>query len=107
MAAHDVHCFGTEVCGNVRRGRGAYSSEQSGRKEQFGGAFIANEGFTFDQATTEVAAGRADAVAWGKEFIANPDLVERFRAGAARNPLVPETIYAEGARGYTDYPALG
>ena len=75
-------------------------------KEQFGGAFIANEGFTFDQATAEVAAGRADAVAWGKEFIANPDLVERFRAGAARNPLVPETIYAEGARGYTDYPAL-
>ncbi|WP_026792126.1 alkene reductase [Pleomorphomonas oryzae] len=75
-------------------------------KEQFGGAFIANEGFTLDLAAAEVAAGRADAVAWGKEFIANPDLVERFRTGAARNPLVPETIYAEGALGYSDYPAL-
>jgi 2,4-dienoyl-CoA reductase-like NADH-dependent reductase (Old Yellow Enzyme family) len=75
-------------------------------KEQFGGAVIANEGFTFDQAAAEVAAGRADAVAWGKEFIANPDLVERFRSGAVRNPLVSETIYAEGALGYSDYPAL-
>ncbi|SCM78979.1 N-ethylmaleimide reductase [uncultured Pleomorphomonas sp.] len=75
-------------------------------KEQFGGALIANEGFTFDEASAEIAAGRADAVAWGKEFIANPDLVERFRAGAARNPLVPETIYSDSATGYTDYPAL-
>lgn len=75
-------------------------------KEEFGGALIANEGFAFDQASAEVAAGRADAVAWGKEYIANPDLVERFRTGAARNPLVPETIYAEGALGYSDYPAL-
>ncbi len=75
-------------------------------KEEFGGALIANEGFSFEEATADVAAGRADAVAWGKEFIANPDLVERFRANSVRNPLVPETIYADGATGYTDYPAL-
>jgi 2,4-dienoyl-CoA reductase-like NADH-dependent reductase (Old Yellow Enzyme family) len=75
-------------------------------KEAFGGALIANEGFSVEEAAAEVAVGRADAVAWGKEFIANPDLVERFRAGSVRNPLVPETIYADGATGYTDYPAL-
>lgn len=75
-------------------------------KEVFGGAVIANEGFSVEEAAAEVAAGRADAVAWGKEFIANPDLVERFRAGSVRNRLVPETIYANGATGYTDYPAL-
>jgi len=75
-------------------------------KEEFGGALIANEGFTFEEASAEIAAGRADAVAWGKEFIANPDLVERCRAGAPRNPLVPETIYADSGVGYTDYPAL-
>jgi 2,4-dienoyl-CoA reductase-like NADH-dependent reductase (Old Yellow Enzyme family) len=75
-------------------------------KKLFGGAYIANEGFTFETAQAALAAGEADAVAWGKYFIANPDLVERFRTGAALNPLNPATIYAEGATGYTDYPAL-
>jgi 2,4-dienoyl-CoA reductase-like NADH-dependent reductase (Old Yellow Enzyme family) len=75
-------------------------------KKLFGGTFIANEGFTFESATEALAAGTADAVAWGKFFIANPDLVERFRTGAPLNALNPATIYAEGATGYTDYPAL-
>jgi 2,4-dienoyl-CoA reductase-like NADH-dependent reductase (Old Yellow Enzyme family) len=75
-------------------------------KKLFGGAYIANEGFTFETAQAALDAGEADAVAWGKYFIANPDLVERFRTGAALNALNPATIYAEGATGYTDYPAL-
>ena len=50
--------------------------------------------------------GEADAVAWGKLFIANPDLVERFRTGAALNTPNSETFYAPGAQGYTDYPSL-
>lgn len=75
-------------------------------KSEFGGALIANEGFSVADADAEIAAGRADAVAWGKEFIANPDLVARLSRNAERNPLVPETIYADGATGYTDYPAL-
>jgi len=75
-------------------------------KKLFGGVYIANEGFTFETAQAALDAGEADAIAWGKYFIANPDLVERFRTGAALNPLNPATIYAEGATGYTDYPAL-
>ena len=72
----------------------------------FNGVWIANEGF--DQASAEavLAAGEADAVAFGKAFIANPDLVERFAAKAALNALRFETVYAGGAEGYVDYPAL-
>ena len=75
-------------------------------KRAFGGVFVANQGFTAAEAEAEIAAGRADAVAWGKLFIANPDLPRRFREGAALNAPVPETFYGAGAAGYTDYPAL-
>jgi 2,4-dienoyl-CoA reductase-like NADH-dependent reductase (Old Yellow Enzyme family) len=75
-------------------------------KKAFGGVYIANEQFTFESATQALAAGEADAVAWGKLFIANPDLVERFATGAELNAPIPETFYAVGAQGYTDYPSL-
>ena len=48
----------------------------------------------------------ADAACYGRFFIANPDLPARIKAGAAMNPLRSEVIYATGAEGYTDYPAL-
>jgi 2,4-dienoyl-CoA reductase-like NADH-dependent reductase (Old Yellow Enzyme family) len=75
-------------------------------KKAFSGVFIANQGFTAAEAEAEIGAGRADAVAWGKLFIANPDLPRRFREGAALNTPVSETFYAVGTKGYTDYPAL-
>ncbi len=75
-------------------------------KQQFGGAYIANEAFTQETATQILADGNADAVAFGKLFIANPDLVARFATGAELNAPVPSTFYAKGATGYTDYPAL-
>jgi hypothetical protein len=75
-------------------------------KKAFGGLYIANEGFTKESAQAALDAGEADAVAWGKYYIANPDLVERFSANAALNPLNPATIYAPGPLGYTDYPAM-
>jgi 2,4-dienoyl-CoA reductase-like NADH-dependent reductase (Old Yellow Enzyme family) len=75
-------------------------------KRLFGGTYVANEGFTCESAEAILATGDADAVAWGKLFIANPDLPERFARGAALNPPQPATFYAEGAQGYTDYPAL-
>jgi 2,4-dienoyl-CoA reductase-like NADH-dependent reductase (Old Yellow Enzyme family) len=75
-------------------------------KESFGGVFIANEGFTADAAREAISSGKADAVAFGKTAIANPDLVERFRIGAALNDPHPETFYGSGPVGYTDYATL-
>jgi 2,4-dienoyl-CoA reductase-like NADH-dependent reductase (Old Yellow Enzyme family) len=75
-------------------------------KRAFGGVYIANEGFTRESAEQVVSAGEADAVAFGKLFIANPDLPERFAAGAPLNTPDPSTFYAPGEKGYTDYPAL-
>jgi 2,4-dienoyl-CoA reductase-like NADH-dependent reductase (Old Yellow Enzyme family) len=72
----------------------------------FSGVYIANERFTLESASQAVAAGEADAVAFGKLFIANPDLPRRMQLGATLNePDVPG-FYAGGARGYTDYPSL-
>ena len=75
-------------------------------KRIFGGIYVANERFTRESAEAVIAKGDADAVAWGKLFIANPDLPERFARGAALNEPKPETFYASGPAGYTDYPAL-
>jgi hypothetical protein len=75
-------------------------------KEAFGGVFVANEGFDHASAETALAAGEADAVAFGKLFLANPDLPRRFALKAPLNPWNTATFYAEGATGYTDYPTL-
>jgi 2,4-dienoyl-CoA reductase-like NADH-dependent reductase (Old Yellow Enzyme family) len=76
-------------------------------KQAFGGVYIANEQFTPDQAIAAVDGGEVDAVAFGKAYIANPDLVRRIAEGAALNVPNPATFYAHGPEGYTDYPALG
>jgi 2,4-dienoyl-CoA reductase-like NADH-dependent reductase (Old Yellow Enzyme family) len=73
-------------------------------KKAFGGVFIANEGFTQQSAEAVLAAGEADAVAFGKLFIANPDLPERLASGAPLNEWNAKTFYSTGAEGYTDYP---
>jgi 2,4-dienoyl-CoA reductase-like NADH-dependent reductase (Old Yellow Enzyme family) len=75
-------------------------------KEAFGGVYIANEKFTKESAQHTLDAGEADAVAWGKLFIANPDLPERFKLGASLNEPDPSTFYSEGPNGYVDYPSL-
>ncbi len=71
----------------------------------FRGAYIANEGFTPQAADAIVAAGGADAVAFGKAFIANPDLPDRIRRSAPLAPWNSETFYTQGPAGYTDYPS--
>lgn len=75
-------------------------------KKAFGGVFIANEGFTGESAREVIKSGVADAVAFGKPAIANPDLTERLRVGAPLNPPDAETFYGQGPAGYTDYPTL-
>jgi 2,4-dienoyl-CoA reductase-like NADH-dependent reductase (Old Yellow Enzyme family) len=75
-------------------------------KKEFGGVYIANEGFTQETAAQVLAKGDADAVAFGKLFIANPDLPRRFAENAPLNAPDPSTFYVKGAHGYTDYPFL-
>jgi 2,4-dienoyl-CoA reductase-like NADH-dependent reductase (Old Yellow Enzyme family) len=75
-------------------------------KRKFGGIYIANEGFSFETANQAIAADEADAVAFGKLFIANPDLPRRFALRAPLKAPDPSTFYGSGSRGYTDYPAL-
>ena len=75
-------------------------------KKAFGGVYIANEKFTQATAEQVVASGEADAVAFGVQFLANPDLPRRFREQSPLNDPDPSTFYAVGARGYVDYPTL-
>ena len=75
-------------------------------KKAFGGVYIANEKYTEAQAEQVILAGEADAVAFGKLFISNPDLPHRFAVGGTLAEPNPATFYAPGPEGYTDYPAL-
>lgn len=75
-------------------------------KKIFGGHFIANEKFTKESAEAILARGDADSVAFGKLFIANPDLPKRFLEGLPFNELNPQTMYGSTALGYTDYPNI-
>lgn len=73
-------------------------------KAAFGGVVIANEGLTGEAAADLVRSGRADAVAFGRDFIATPDLPRRLREGLELNRQDPSTFYAGGPKGYVDYP---
>jgi N-ethylmaleimide reductase len=75
-------------------------------RKRFEGAYIANNGYDFELATKVLAADEADLIAFGKPFLANPDLVERLKRGAPLNAPDKATFYGGGAKGYTDYPAL-
>ncbi|MCZ0736157.1 alkene reductase [Phreatobacter sp. AB_2022a] len=75
-------------------------------RKAFPGAYIANNGYTRDLAIDAIEAGRADAIAFGKAFIANPDLPERLRRDAPLNEVERATLYGGTDKGYTDYPAL-
>lgn len=75
-------------------------------RRRFGGYYIANNGYTRDRAEQALHRGEADMVAFGRLYIANPDLPERFAQGASLNEPDPETFYGGNAAGYTDYPTL-
>jgi N-ethylmaleimide reductase len=70
------------------------------------GTLITNTGYDREKGNTVIAKGDADLVAYGVPYIANPDLVERFRVGAPLAQADQSTFYQGGARGYTDYPSL-
>ena len=75
-------------------------------KKLFGGVYIANEQMTKATAVQVIADGEADAIAFGKWFIANPDLPKRLQLDAPLNEPKPESFYAPTPEGYIDYPAL-
>jgi 2,4-dienoyl-CoA reductase-like NADH-dependent reductase (Old Yellow Enzyme family) len=75
-------------------------------KAAFEGVYVANEKYTFESASHALAEGEVDAVAFGKLFIANPDLPRRFAQSSALNEPRAAQFYSGGAEGYTDYPAL-
>ncbi len=84
----------------------AKSTLGAGVRKAFGGNYIANDSLDPALAAAVVADGRADGVAFGRLFIANPDLVARIGAHAPLNPLNSARIYGGGGDGYTDYPVL-
>ena len=75
-------------------------------REVFTGPLALNQDYSLEAGQRDLDSGLADAIAWGRPYIANPDLVERFRQGAPLNPPNPKTFYSKGPEGYTDYPAL-
>ena len=75
-------------------------------KRRFGGIYMANAGYDFARASAALSAGAADLVAFGRLFLANPDLPARFAQGAPLNTPDPDTFYGGDERGYTDYPSL-
>ena len=75
--------------------------------EAFGGPLIANDSYDLAEAKQTVEAGTAEAISFARAYIGNPDLVERFAAGAELARFNPKQLYSEGPEGYSDYPPLG
>ena len=75
-------------------------------RQAFKGTYIANNGYDRQMAIEAVESGRADAVAFGRAYIANPDLVQRLKLNAPLNTPNPQTFYVPGEAGYIDYPTL-
>ena len=76
-------------------------------KDSGGGAYAANGAYTAETARRTLADGKADAIAWGKLFISNPDLPARLRRDAPLAEFDADTFYGGDETGYTDYPTLG
>ena len=75
-------------------------------RRRFANTYMANNGYTLELATKAVESNTADLIAFGQPYIANPDLVERFKQHAPLNTIDQDTLYGGGAKGYTDYPTL-
>ena len=73
-------------------------------RKEFRGAWMVNNAYDFKAAVDVVSTGYADLVSFGKLFIANPDLVERFKLNLPLNPIDNTTFYGGAEKGYTDYP---
>ena len=80
---------------------------KSALRSRFKGSYILAGGFDQTSAEAALQDKRADLIAFGRAFLANPDLVERMRSHRSLNTPDMSTFYTPGAKGYTDYPTLG
>jgi N-ethylmaleimide reductase len=87
-------------------GTGARTLDYGRIRAAFDGCYLANGRYDLARAQEAIRTGAADMVSFGTLYIANPDLVERFRQGALLNTPDPTTFYGGDTHGYTDYPFL-
>jgi len=76
-------------------------------RDHYKGTYMANNNYDLDLALKKRENNTADLICFGRPFIANPDLVERYKKGADLNEIDSDTLYQGGKKGYTDYPFLG
>lgn len=91
--------------GMIESAEGSHEILSSLRKK-WKGFYLVNGGFDLAQGQETIASGYADAISYGRPFISNPDLPERFKENAPLNELDMNTLYGGDQRGYTDYPFL-
>jgi N-ethylmaleimide reductase len=101
-----LHIIEPRVIGSVEVADGLPPVAAAQIRQFFKGRIIAAGGFDADGAEAIIAEGDADLVAFGRHFVANPDLPRRIRRKAPLNPYDRATFYGGDRRGYTDYPAL-
>jgi N-ethylmaleimide reductase len=99
-----LHIVEPRVKGNIVIAEGQAPVAAERLRKIFTGKIIAAGGFEPDTAEAVVGKGDADAVAFGRHFVANPDLPERIRLGLPLNKYDRNTFYTFEAKGYTDYP---
>lgn len=95
------------VEGGIHGGGESEPFDFAAMRKLFKGGYIANLAYDKARGNAAVASGHADAIAYGVPFIANPDLVERFRVDAPLNEADSSSFYGGSEKGYTDYPFLG
>ena len=76
-------------------------------RKAFAGVLVLNSDYDLASAQATLADGAADAITFGRKFLANPDLPRRFAENLPLNSDNPKTWYSQGAEGYTNYPAAG
>ena len=92
--------------GGIHGGGIADTFDFAALRKHFKGAYMANLGYDKARGNAAIASGHADVIAYGVPFIANPDLVERYKTDAALNEADSSTFYGGSEKGYTDYPFL-
>ena len=102
---HLIEARGSEIGLTDKLNDGALNNAALFRPA-FDGPLVTAAAYTPQSAAEALEWGHADAVAFGRSFVANPDLPDRIRAGAALTPFDRSTAYGGGAHGYTDYPTL-